>query len=91
MYVDTIGCKIRELRVPSMNADNQQMSSGTNRENRPHQDDGTRTIRIEGWECRIPKETLIRVHSFYGAVIMDVVEVMFSDGGDLDSDENRSN
>jgi hypothetical protein len=91
LYMDTVGCKIRGLRVPSMNADNQQMSSGTNRKNRPDQDDGTRTVRIEGCEYRIPKETLIRVLSFYGTVITDVVEVMFADGGDPDIAENGSN
>jgi hypothetical protein len=84
LHVDTIGCKIRGLRVPDLNTANQQMSSGTNRKNRPEKDDGTRTIKIEGCEYRIPKESLIKVLSYYGTVITNIVEVMFTDGGDPD-------
>ncbi len=44
----------------------------------PTQDDGTRQIRIEGCEYRIPKTTLIEFLSLYGTVVSDIGEILFS-------------
>ncbi len=91
IHVDTIGCKIRGLRIPDPNAEKYRSNRNEQHNTRFKQDDGTRTVRIDGCEYRIPKETLLQVLSLYGTVLTDIVEVMFTDGCDPEKAENGSN
>ena len=75
-HTDIISCKIRGLRSqPS-----QYQTSGLQGKSANQQDDGTRTISIEGCEYRVPKEALIQFLSSYGEVTSDILEVVFKDG-----------
>ena len=79
-HTDIISCKIRGLRD----------HSGSGPHHTPHgvnpgqQDDGTRTVRIEGCEYRVPKEALMKFLSCYGEVTSDILEVVFNDGNAQD-------
>ena len=89
LHTDTVGCKIRGLRIPDPNA---AQNCGPEFQNRkPKQDDGTRTIKIDGCEYRNPKDVLLQVLSLYGTVLTDVVEVLLTDGCDPENTENGSN
>ena len=87
LHTDTVGCKIRGLRIPEPNA---AQNCGPDFR-KPKQDDGTRTIKIDGCKYRIPKDVLLQVLSLYGTVLTDVIEVMFTDGCDPENAENGSN
>ena len=72
-HVDTIGCKIRGLRT------REQVNHSRSGETQ-HQDDGSRLIRIEGCEYRIPENVIIDFLSHYGEITSKIVEELFEDG-----------
>ncbi len=83
-HVDTIGCTIRGLRNPN------RMHNNANGPSEQQVDDGTRKIKIEGCEYRIPKATLFEFLSYFGEINSDIVEVLFYDGV-AHSDESSTN
>ena len=89
-HIDVIGCKIRGLRSRSTNDRIQ-----TNKESRARQareqDDGVRTVLVEGCGYRVPKEVIIDFLSIYGTVVSEVVEQLFDDGSDPYSGNDGTN
>jgi hypothetical protein len=86
-HTDIISCKIRGLRAtPGLDQTTIPMQGSTNAQ----QDDGTRTVGIEGRECRVPKDSLIKFISFYGEITSDIVEVVYKDGDTQDNNRMGS-
>ena len=85
-FSDVIGCKIRGLRAP-----NPAGQTARPRAPPPLQDDGTRMVKIEGCEYRVPKSALVELMTVYGEVLSDVSEILFKDGMDPNSVEAGTN
>ncbi len=71
-HVDVIGCKIRGLRAKVNESDAPRFD--------PPQDDGTRMIKIEGCEYRVPEKALVEFLEFFGELRSEIVEDTFVDG-----------
>ena len=83
-HVDTIGCKIRGLRS-HQNMDSSNVGTSN------HIDDGSRVIRIEGCEYRIPEKSIIEFFSQYGVITSKIVEELFEAGISQDPDNDGTN
>ena len=82
-HTDVISCKIRGLRAnPGPGANVNRNDQGTTN---TQQDDGTRTVSIEGCEYRVPKEALVSFLSCYGVITSDFLEVVYKDGDTQDN------
>jgi hypothetical protein len=82
-HTDVISCKIRGLRAnPGPRANVNRNDQGTTN---TQQDDGTRTVSIEGCEYRVPKEVLVSFLSCYGVITSDILEVVYKDGDTHDN------
>jgi hypothetical protein len=79
-HVDIIGCKIRGLRQHNINSDNSYPKRhGT-------LDDGTKLLKIEGWEYRVPGDALRDFFSYFGDLKSEIVEDVFEDGINIKGD-----
>ena len=76
-HLDVISCKIRGLRQPG-----REIGRPAAHMNENAIDDGTRLVRIEGCEYRIPKNTLLGFLSHYGDIVSEIAEDLFDDGSD---------
>ena len=89
-HVDNISCKIRGLRKQSFNSSpashNRNGNTGSNQT-----DDGTRTVKVEGCEYRIPKNTLLEFISLYGEIKSAITEDLFEDGSNPDTETDGTN
>ena len=86
--VDIISCKIRGLRHP----DQQGQRTEPKQTQQVNQvDDGTRRIKIEGCEYRIPKEVLIEFLCHYGEIISPFTEELFSDNANQEGASDGTN
>ena len=85
-HVDTIGCKIRGLRTheQSMNARSANFQPN-------QQDDGSRLIRVEGCEYRIPENVITEFLSHYGEITSKIVEELFEDGTGNNTENDGTN
>ena len=54
-------------------------------------DDGTRIIKIEGCDYRIPEDTLVEFLEFFGELKSEILEDLFDDGGVPDSESFGTN
>ena len=72
-HTDVIGCKIRGLRAKSSVTDSHPRFN-------PPQDDGTRMIKIEGCEYRVPEKVLVEFLEFFGEIKSEILEDTFQDG-----------
>ena len=87
-HVDTISCKIRGIRNPEQ----QGQRSETNQTRHDKVlDDGTRRLKIEGCEYRIPKETLIEFLSSYGEIVSPFTEEFFSNDSNKEATNDGTN
>ena len=80
-HVDVIGSKIRGLQDKTSN-------SNSHSRNHQHQDDGTRLIKIEGCEYRVPELALTEFLEFFGEIKSEIVEDTFADGLSPPGSEN---
>ena len=71
-FEDVIQCKIRGLRSKPMTRD-------TLEEEEPNIDDGTRIVKIEGCDYRIPKEEIMAWLELYGEIKSEMSEDCFND------------
>ena len=85
-HTDIISCKIRGLR--NVNKDVQNQDDGAEVSNI---DDGTRIIKIEGCDYRIPEDTLVEFLEFFGELKSEILEDLFDDGGVPDSESFGTN
>ena len=83
-HTDIIGCKIKGLRHQSSTASTGLRTGGVNPPN-PAQDENIRELRIFGCEYRVPKEDLTSTLAHYGEILTDIVEELFDDGLNEDS------
>ena len=83
-HIDIIKCKIRGLRAPQTGPPNQKKQAMSD-------DDGTRLVKIEGCEYRVPKEALIDFLSSYGVICSDIREEVFDDGSGHDGSNKGNN
>ena len=79
---DTVGCKIRGLRSRPTTVD---AFAGSGR------DDGTRIVKIEGCEYRVPKDVILAWLELFGSVESDLVEDVFKDDTDTDGTNRTGN
>ena len=88
-HVDIISCKIRGLRKPgSMQAHANPQGAGTNAR---HLDDGTRIVKLEGCDYRIPKLVLLNFLAFFGVIKSEITEDLFDDGSNPESEGDGTN
>jgi hypothetical protein len=83
-HIDIIKCKIRGLRAP-------QVGPPVQNKKAVPEDDGTRLVKIEGCEYRVPKEALIDFLSNYGVICSDIREDIFDDGSGHDGSNKGNN
>jgi hypothetical protein len=79
-HVDIIGCKIRGLRQHNVN------SESSHPKRHGTLDDGTRLLKIEGCEYRVPGDALRDFLSHYGNLKSEIVEDVFEDGVNIEGD-----
>ena len=72
-HIDVIGCKIRGLRAKASVTDSYPRFN-------PPQYDGTRMIKIEGCEYRVPEKVLVEFLEFFGEIKSEILEDTFQDG-----------
>ena len=89
-HVDIISCKIRGIRHPDHQGQGQRTEPKHNHQENL-QDDGTRRIKIEGCEYRIPKETLTEFLGQYGEILTPFSEELFKDGVNGDGPNDGTN
>ena len=78
--MDVIGCKICGLRQHNVNSEySNPIRHGT-------LDDGTRLLKIEGCEYRVPGDALRDFLSFFGKQKSEIVEDVFEDGVNVEGD-----
>jgi hypothetical protein len=87
---DNISCKIRGLRRPSLNGNPAtNYSAGNTGSNQTN--DGTWSIKVEGCEYRIPKNTLLELFFHYGEIKSEITEDLFKDRSNPDMETDGTN
>ena len=85
VHIDVIRCKIRGLRDPS-----RATTAGSKIEEQ-YTDDGTRLVKIEGCEYRVPRDVLMEYLSHFGQVVSEILEEVFEvDHGHEECDDGTN-
>ena len=79
VHNDVIKCRIRGLRDPRLTSTVERRQENADP---AVVDDGSRLVKIEGCDYRVPKEVLVEFLAHYGQVLSDVREEVFNDGLD---------